>query len=152
MPPRGNTVDTLYRPPETGLGRDIHNLLGTKPPPAGKKSNLTAPGAKQSLPVKATKDRPGIPKGGLAPAPKGKKKIAGDVGMVGHGGGGGLEIPAVGMDHGWPTSKLIAGAGSGTGVGSQRSMSGFGSLGAQSNSGGTAGSGGKWADRMRARR
>ncbi|KAI9633891.1 uncharacterized protein MKK02DRAFT_28640 [Dioszegia hungarica] len=182
MPARGKTVDAVWPPPSSStygahegkgeLGTEIHGLLGTKPKPVrhatgiggllggtgGSKGADGSGGAQpQSVPVKATKDRPTIPKGGLAPAPPGKKKTASPVVTKASGGGithgWGMVVPAVvskdlGIDHGWPTARPPIGgnAGSLRGTGGRVDSVASGSMG----SGG--GGGNKWTDRMRARK
>lgn len=134
-------MDTVWPPPGEELGSDIHQLLGTKPKPpirqgtmGGAKPSDKAEGVTQSVPVKPTRERPTIPKGGLAPAPKGKKKAMASEPL------GGVEIPEmVGLDHGWPTSRPT--------------LKPVESMGTSSIGNQTPASGGnKWTDRMRARR
>lgn len=151
MPARGQTVDTIFPTPSTSIGTDIHALLGTKPKPVRAATGLISnPGTMiaQSVPVKPTKDRPTIAKGGLAPAPPGKKKglsLLYEAELL-------IPIPVPkDLDHGWPTSRPGVGtserpevtrAGTSIGGNSLRSMGGVS----------VAGGGGKWADRMRARK
>jgi hypothetical protein len=179
MPARGKTVDAVWPPPsftygaEEGkgeLGTEIHGLLGTKPKPVrhatriggllggvdvgGSKGADGSGGASpQSVPVKPTKDRPTIPKGGLAPAPPGKKKTASPVVTKASGGGmahgWGMVVPAVvGTDHGWPTARPPIGGN----MGSLRGTGGRVDSVASGSVGSVGGGGNKWADRMRARK